>query len=167
MPGQRGALSQEAAANAIQQANSELNRAAQHSSIRQEALDNLATNLRDTAAGSDIAQSLPQGDYQKAAQQLRDLAQQVDQLSPPAKQQLSQALANSAADVSNVVGQLDPTALPGTVHPGESVVLRPLADAAYATVKKPDGSSSRLSLTAGSVVMPGSPSSSAARNSSA
>ena len=53
--------------------------------------------------------------------------------------------------LSNVVGQLDPTALPPTIHPGESVVLRPLADATSVTVKKPDGSPSQVSLAAGSV----------------
>ena len=94
---QRGGLSQQAAASAIQQADAMLNQAAQDSSIRQEALDNLATNLRDTAAANDIAQSLLQGDYQKAAQQLRDLGSQADQLSPAARQQLAQALRNSAA----------------------------------------------------------------------
>jgi Ca-activated chloride channel homolog len=52
--------------------------------------------------------------------------------------------------LSNVIGELNPTTLPGTVHPGESVVVRPLADATSATVKKPDGSSSPISLAGGS-----------------
>jgi hypothetical protein len=94
---QRGALSRQAAANAIQQANAELNRAAQESSTQQQALDNLSANLHSTAAGSDVAQSLRQGDYQQAAQQLQDLGQQADQLSPAARQQLAQALNDSAA----------------------------------------------------------------------
>lgn len=94
---QQGGLSQQSAAGAIQQANDMLNQAAQNSDIQQQALNNLATNLRDTAAGSDIAQSLLQEDYQKAAQQLRDLGNQTDQLSPAARQQLTQALRNSAA----------------------------------------------------------------------
>ena len=99
---QRGGLSQQAASNAMQQANAALNQVAQASNIQQQALDNLATNLRDTAAGSDIAQRLRQGDYQNAAQQLRDLGQQVDQLSPAARQQLFQALQNSAAQSQGV-----------------------------------------------------------------
>ena len=94
---QQGSLSRQSAANAMQQANDMLNQAAQNSSVNQQALDNLATSLRDTAAGSDIAQSLLQGKYQKAAQQLRDLGSQTDQLSPAARQQLAQALRNSAA----------------------------------------------------------------------
>ena len=53
--------------------------------------------------------------------------------------------------LSNVVGQLDPATLPRTISPGESVVLRPMADATSATVTKPDGSSSQVSLATGSI----------------
>lgn len=94
---QRGNLSQAAAASALQQANAELNKAAQESLLRQQALDTLATQLRSSAAGNDISQSLRQGDYQKAAQQIRDLGQQTDQLSAAAKQQLSQSLSTAAS----------------------------------------------------------------------
>ncbi len=94
---QRGNLSQAAAASALQQASAELNKAAQESLARQEALDNLASQLRGSAAGNDVSQSLRQGDYQQAAQQIRDLGSQSDQFSSAAKQQLSQALSNAAA----------------------------------------------------------------------
>ena len=94
---QRGTLSEAAAANALSQANNELNRAAQESLVRQEALDRLAAQLRGTAAGNEIAQTLRQGDYQKASEQIRELGRQTDQLSQAAKDHLSQALSSSAA----------------------------------------------------------------------
>lgn len=52
--------------------------------------------------------------------------------------------------LSNVVGELNPMALPSGLQPGEPVVLRPLADATGVTVKKPDGSTSDFSLSSGS-----------------
>lgn len=94
---QRGALSSAAAASALQQASAELNRAAQNSASRQQALDNLSAQLRGTAAGADAAQSLRQGDYQKAVQQLKELGQQSDELSAAAKDQLAQALSQAAS----------------------------------------------------------------------
>ncbi len=53
--------------------------------------------------------------------------------------------------LSNVVEQLDPTSLPRTISPGESVALRPMGDATSATIEKPNGSSSQVSLATGSV----------------
>lgn len=94
---QRGALSQGAATSALQQANAELSRAVQESRLRQEALDSLANQLRGTAAGAEIAQSLRRGDYEKATQQIRELGRQADQLSATARQQLGQALSNAAS----------------------------------------------------------------------
>ncbi len=99
---ERGTLSRQATANAVQQANAELNKAAQLSRIQQEALDNLAVSLRNTAIGSDAAQSLRQGEYDRAAQQLRDLGQQLDQLSPAARQQLTDALNNASSQSQGV-----------------------------------------------------------------
>lgn len=51
--------------------------------------------------------------------------------------------------LSNAVKSLDPTSLPRSVQPGQSVLLRPLADAASAQVEKPDGSRAELSLSKG------------------
>lgn len=51
--------------------------------------------------------------------------------------------------LSNVVGELNPTALPSSVAPGSAVVLRPLADSTDAIVRKPDGSATRLPVAAG------------------
>jgi len=99
---QRGTLSGAAAANALSQASNELNRAAQESLIRQEALDKLATELRGTAAGNEIAQTLRQGDYERASEQIRELGRQTDQLSQSAKEHLSQALGNAASQTQDL-----------------------------------------------------------------
>ena len=94
---QRGSLSGSAAAAALAQANAELNRVAAESRIRQEALEKLASELRGTSAGREAAESLRQGDYDRAAEQLRELGRQSDQLSPTAKRELSEALNRAAA----------------------------------------------------------------------
>ncbi len=53
--------------------------------------------------------------------------------------------------LSNAVSQLNPATLPRKVKAGESVQLRPLADAREVTVETPDGSSCHLSLANGAV----------------
>lgn len=94
---QRGSISASAATAALAQANAELNRVAADSRIRQEALEKLANELRGTSAGREAAESLRQGDYDRAAEQLRELGRQSDRLSPTAKQELSEALNRAAA----------------------------------------------------------------------
>lgn len=96
---QQGGVSSAATSAALAQANAELNRIANESRIRQEALDNLAKELQGTAAGREAAQTLRQGEYSQAAQQLRQMGQQSDQLSASAKQELADAL-NRAANES-------------------------------------------------------------------
>ncbi len=51
--------------------------------------------------------------------------------------------------LSNVVGELNPMALPSSLEPGQPIVLRPMADATGVSVKKPDGTTSQVSLTDG------------------
>lgn len=94
---QAGSLSSAAASAALSQANAELSRVANESRIRQEGLDNLANELRGTAAGREVAESLRQGNYDRAAEQLRELGRQSDQLSDSAKQELANALNGAAA----------------------------------------------------------------------
>ncbi len=96
---QQGTLSSAAASAALAAANSQLNQIASESRNRQQALDNLANSLQGTAAGRDAAQSLRQGNYSQAADQIRQMGQHSDQLSPQAKQELANAL-NSAASQS-------------------------------------------------------------------
>ncbi|MHB0868817.1 MAG: hypothetical protein ACYC66_02315 [Chloroflexota bacterium] len=94
---QAGSLSSSAASAALAQANAELNRVANESRIRQEGLDNLANELRGTAAGRETAESLRQGNYERASERLRELGRQSDQLSASAKQELANALNRAAA----------------------------------------------------------------------
>lgn len=93
----RGALSPAAAAAALAQASSELNRIANESRIHQQALEKLAKELKNTAAGREAAESLRQGNYERAAEQLREIGHQSDQLSEAAKKELAQALNRAAA----------------------------------------------------------------------
>ncbi|MHB0868820.1 MAG: VWA domain-containing protein [Chloroflexota bacterium] len=51
--------------------------------------------------------------------------------------------------LSNAVAELNPLELSRDVRPGDSVLLRPLADATEASVELPDGSSRELSLAQG------------------
>ena len=51
--------------------------------------------------------------------------------------------------LSNAISELNPLSLPRTVQPGESVLVRPLADASRATVQMPDGSERQISLADG------------------
>lgn len=51
--------------------------------------------------------------------------------------------------LSNAISELNPLSLPRTVQPGESVLVRPLADASEATVQMPDGSHRQISLAEG------------------
>ena len=51
--------------------------------------------------------------------------------------------------LSNAMSQLNPGALPGNVRPGNSVLIRPMADAVEAVVQLPDGTHRDLSLKHG------------------
>ena len=98
---QQGTLTPAAAAAMLAQANAQLNRLANDSRDQQQALDQLANELQSTAAGREAAESLRQGNYDKAAQQLRDVGLQSDQLSQVAKQQLADALSRAAQKSQN------------------------------------------------------------------
>jgi hypothetical protein len=93
---QQGGLSSAATSAALSQASAELNRLAEESRGRQQALDSLAKELQGTAAGRDVAQSLQQGNYSQAAERIRQMGQESDQLSPSAKQELADALSRAA-----------------------------------------------------------------------
>jgi hypothetical protein len=92
-----GSLTGAAAAALLGQANAELNRIASESRAHQQALESLARELRGTAAGREAAESLRQGNFDRAAQQLEETGRQSDQMSAAAKQGLSEALNRAAA----------------------------------------------------------------------
>jgi hypothetical protein len=62
------------------------------------ALQLLAQALGEVSVGQAAAQAIQQGEYQTAAAELISLAEDLDQLSPEAKQQLASALARAAQD---------------------------------------------------------------------
>lgn len=112
---QRGSLSSGAAAGSLARANAELNRVAAASRAQQEALEGLANELRGTAAAREVAESMRQGDFEKGAEQLREVGRNSDQFSQAAKQELSQALnrasslAQSSPNLARAAGQASQT----------------------------------------------------------
>jgi hypothetical protein len=70
------------------------------SAAQRQALDRLAQALNQVSAGSSTAKRLQEGDYQGASSQLSQLADDLDQLSKAAKDQLAQALRDAANDPS-------------------------------------------------------------------
>src|SRR5919197_62616 len=71
-----------------------------------QALDRLANALAQVSAGQAAAEAIQRGDYQAARDQLANLAEESDQLSTAAKQQLSQALQAAAAQTQATDRQL-------------------------------------------------------------
>jgi len=67
----------------------------------QQDLRSLANALNDNSTTKQAAQDLQNGDYPKAGQDLQQVASNIDQLSPEAKQQLAQDLQNAAAQSSS------------------------------------------------------------------
>jgi hypothetical protein len=68
---------------------------------RRAALDRLAEALREVSVGRDIAERIEQADDEGAAELLRQLAEDADQLSAEAKEQLARALHEAAEDTAN------------------------------------------------------------------
>ncbi len=69
--------------------------------VQRRALSRLAQALGEVSVGQAAAQAIQQGDYQTAASELAQLAENLDQLSPEAKQRLAAALAQAAQDPSS------------------------------------------------------------------
>ncbi len=65
----------------------------------QEALAELARALQGAAAGREVAENLLQGDYQRAAEALKALGRDSDQLSQAGRRQLAEALRQAQAGV--------------------------------------------------------------------
>jgi hypothetical protein len=70
----------------------------QQEQAERSALDKLAQALGDVSAGQPAADAIRQGNFDDARNQLQNLADNADQLSSAAKQQLSRALQQAAAD---------------------------------------------------------------------
>ena len=98
---QQGSLSSGTAAGSLARANAELNKVAAASRAQQEALEGLANELRGTAAAREVAESMRQGDFAKAAERIRDVGRDSDQLSAAAKQELSQALSRASSQAQS------------------------------------------------------------------
>lgn len=70
-----------------------------NSAALQEALGKLGTQLKDQAANNELGLALEDMDLEGAARELEGLAEQLEGLSPETKDQLAQALEESAGDV--------------------------------------------------------------------
>lgn len=72
----------------------------QQAQAERSALDQLAQALNDNSAGKAAADAIQQGDYGAARDQLQNLADNADQLSNAAKQQLARGLQQAAANTA-------------------------------------------------------------------
>lgn len=93
---QNHSISPEQYQQSLAQVQRQISQQAQQSLSAQDALNALAGSLKDSSSTQSISDSLNQGNYQKAAQQLGDLGKQLSQLSPPARQQLAQRFDQAA-----------------------------------------------------------------------
>lgn len=100
-----------------------------------EILETIADSLRDQAVSRPVSESLDQLDVPTAADQVRSLADVVDQLSPEAQQALGQSLSEAARDIgSGAPTFTDPlqsggSALQNGLTPRGSQALEDLAEA--------------------------------------
>ena len=95
--GNEAGLSPEEAAAQRAAAAQQLADLAAASRAQQQALSELARALQGTAAGREVADNLMQGDYQRAAEALKALGRESDQLSPAGRRQLADALRQAQA----------------------------------------------------------------------
>ena len=93
-----GALSEARVGQALDRLESDLRQRSEAARQQGASLDRLAEALGQVSAGQSAADSLRQGDAEQAADQLRELGREADQLSPEAKSQLAEALRQAAAD---------------------------------------------------------------------
>jgi hypothetical protein len=140
---QAGTLTGAAAAALLGQANAELNRIASESRAHQQALESLAGEMRGTAAGREAAESLRQGDFERAAQQLQEAGRRSDQMSTAAKQELPEALDRAA-------GQSQQSQ---SLAQSEAAAAEALQSGSYSsTVQSMDDLSEAVQDTAGQIV---------------
>jgi hypothetical protein len=106
----------------------------QQEQAEQSSLNALAQALGSISAGQAAADAIQQGDFGAAANQIRALADQADQLSGAAKQQLSQALQRAATASAQADRQLADKerlaadALAHSTYSNQQQALRNLAD---------------------------------------
>jgi hypothetical protein len=97
---QPGAVSQPASGQPGDQAQRDAQNQQSASTLeRQEALRDLGAALRQSQTGRAAGDSLQRGDTQRASQQLAQVADQVQRLSPGERQSLSQALSEAARQI--------------------------------------------------------------------
>jgi hypothetical protein len=86
--------------NQLKQVQKQIQSQAGQSLAAQEALNALATSLKDVSATQAISDSLMRGDYRKASSQLNDLSHELPQLSPDAKNQIAGRLDQAASQTA-------------------------------------------------------------------
>lgn len=93
-----GTLTPEQAGATLDQVEADLNQRSAEARGQRQTLDRLARALSQVSAGEAAAESIQQGDLSQAADELRQLGKEADQLSPDAKSQLGQALRRAATE---------------------------------------------------------------------
>lgn len=86
----------------LQQVQQQIAQQAQQSLAAQDALNALAASLKDASSTQGISNSLSQGNYDQAAQQLSDLSKQVPELSTAAQQELAQRFDQAAQQTKSL-----------------------------------------------------------------
>jgi hypothetical protein len=87
--------------NRLQQVQKQIESQASQSLAAQQALNALATSLKDVSATQGISDSLMRGDYKKASNGLNDLSKELGQLSPDARSQIADRLGQAATQTAN------------------------------------------------------------------
>lgn len=105
----------DAATGATPPSPQQLQQARARSATEQAALSQLADQLRNTASARDVGQALQRGDVAAASVLLNQLAQDSDQLSQTAKQELASALLNASKGTTALDKQLAAAELAATV----------------------------------------------------
>jgi len=107
---QAHALTQEQYQQQLQQLAQQIQQQSNASLAAQQALNSLATSLKDSSATNDASNALLNGNYPKATEDLRNLSQQLGQLSPDAQKQLAQQLQQAAANTQQSDGNISQSA---------------------------------------------------------
>lgn len=86
----------------LKQVQQQIAQQAQQSLSAQDALNALASSLKDSSATQSISDNLNQGNYDQASQQLSALGSQLPQMSTQARQQIAQRLGEAAQQTQNL-----------------------------------------------------------------
>ncbi|HEX5416663.1 MAG TPA: hypothetical protein VFZ25_13410 [Chloroflexota bacterium] len=104
------AITQEQYQQQLQQLAQQIQQQSNASLAAQQALNSLASALKDNSSTNDVSNALLNGNYPQATEGLRNLSQQLGQLSPDAQQQLAKQLQQAAASTQQTDSDISKSA---------------------------------------------------------